>query len=65
MDLRCENKKHAEFGDGIISIKCSSRFCGAGSGVVVIHRWNALTGEQLETYRFRDPIPVGQKGTPA
>lgn len=61
MDLRCDNKKHAELEDGIISIKCSSRFCGAGTGVVVIHRWNVLTWERLPDQRFRDPISERRK----
>jgi hypothetical protein len=55
MDVRCQNKKHGEILDGVIEIKCSSRFCGAGSGVVVIHRWT-LTGERLDDKRFRDPV---------
>lgn len=55
MDLRCEAKKHGELDDGLVEIKCSSRFCGAGSGVVVIHRFDASTGELRETLRFKDP----------
>lgn len=55
MDLRCEHKKHGELGDGILAIKCRRPQCGAGPGVVVIHRWDALTGEFLDTQRFRDP----------
>jgi hypothetical protein len=56
MDLRCPNKKHGEVTDSSIEIKCSSRFCGAERGVVVIHRFNAQTGELVETLRFKDPI---------
>lgn len=56
MDLRCPNKKHGEVTDsGNLEIKCSSRFCGAGRGVVVIHRFNVKTGELVETLRFKDP----------
>jgi len=57
MDLRCEHKKHAELADGVFSIKCRQAFCGAGPGVVVIHRWT-LSGERLSDQRFRDPIPT-------
>lgn len=56
MDLRCEHKKHGEIVEGILEVKCSSRFCGAGAGVVVIHRWDVLNGERLNDKRFRDPI---------
>jgi hypothetical protein len=56
MDLRCESKKHGELPEpGVIEVKCDSRFCGAQRGVVVLHRFDALTGELLETKRFRDP----------
>lgn len=55
MDIRCDNKKHGEIEDGKISIKCSSRFCGAGIGVVIIHRWT-LSGERLPDKRFADPV---------
>lgn len=60
MDLRCRAKKHGELGDEFIEIKCSSRFCGAGPGVVVIHRFDAATGELRDTLQFKDP---GRKGS--
>lgn len=57
MDLRCENVKHAELSEpGVIEVKCRSRFCGVEKGVIVIHRFDTLTGELLETKRFREPI---------
>jgi len=61
MDIRCEHKKYAELSDGVLSIKCSSRFCKHESGVVVIHRWVAATGERLPDQRFRDPIIITKK----
>lgn len=68
MDLRCEHKKHGEIilgydGDVVvlIEIKCSSRFCGAGPGVVVIHRWDALTGARLEDKRFAVPTAIARQ----
>jgi len=65
MDIRCEHKKHGELADGILSVKCSSRFCGAGPGVVVLHRWDALTGAALPDKRFRDPgtVKVTKEGS--
>lgn len=60
MDLRCGAKKHGELDDGYVEIKCSSRFCGAGPGVVVIHRFDAATGDLRETLQFKDPIRKGR-----
>jgi hypothetical protein len=58
-DIRCDNKKFGELtDDGVIEVKCSSKFCGAAPGVVVIHRFDPLSGELVQTKRFRDPVPV-------
>jgi len=55
-DLRCEsNKLHGILNDGVIEIKCSSRFCGAGRGVAVIHKFSTRTGMLIATLRFKDP----------
>lgn len=56
MDIRCGNKKHGELIGEVLEIKCSSRFCGAGNGVVVIHRWAISSGECLSDKRYRDPV---------
>lgn len=61
MDLRCEAKKHGELDEGLIEVKCSSRFCGAGPGVVVIHRFDTATGELVDTRQFKDPIRNNRK----
>lgn len=59
MELRCSSKKHGELTDeGLFEVKCSSRFCGAGPGVVVLHRFNPQTGLIVKTLRFRDPGPI-------
>ncbi len=59
MELRCEHKKFGEVTeDGYIEVKCPSKFCGAAPGTVVLHRFSCLTGELIETKRFRDPGPV-------
>lgn len=55
MELRCDHKKHGELIEGVLEIKCSSRFCGQ-AGTVIIHRWDALTGERLPDRRFADPV---------
>jgi hypothetical protein len=56
MELRCENGiKFGDLNDGVIEVKCRSSRCGHGVGSVVIHRFDSLSGELLETKRFRDP----------
>jgi hypothetical protein len=59
MDLRCEFKKHAELVEGALEVKCRSALCGARGGVVVIHRFDALSGELLGTQRFAEPPEGG------
>jgi hypothetical protein len=64
MDLRCPAKKHAELltpstDEGVIEVKCRSRWCGAESGVVVTHQFNTSTGELMGTKKFRQPITGG------
>lgn len=40
---------------GLLEVKCSSKRCGAGNGVVVMHYFSTETGELKETRKFRDP----------
>jgi hypothetical protein len=54
-DLRCPAKLHGVLDNGVVEVKCSSRFCGAGQGVVVIHRFDGRTGDLVETLQFKDP----------
>lgn len=64
MDLRCPgNKKHGMIVGGLIEVKCDSRFCGARSGVTVLHRFNSSTGELVETQKFKDPGKEQKNGT--
>lgn len=55
-ELRCQAKLHARLGDHTIEVKCSSRWCGAKHGTVVLHKFDASSGELVETLRFRDPV---------
>ena len=58
-DLRCEFIKHAELiSPGVIEFKCRSKKCGHGPGIVVIHRFDAMTGEMIATNVYRDPERV-------
>lgn len=56
MELRCERGHlHAiVLPDGRLEVSCRSRFCGAGRGVVVLHRFNLRTGE-VTTRVYKDP----------
>lgn len=55
MELRCRSKLHGVLDDEIIEVKCGSKWCGAGPGRVVLHRFNRSTGELVETKLFKDP----------
>lgn len=56
MELRCPSKLHGILTeDGVVEVKCASRFCGHEAGTVVLHRFNAVTGELVNTVQFKDP----------
>lgn len=56
MDLRCESKLHGvAVAHNVIEISCNSRFCGASSDVLVLHKFNTLTGEVISTRRYKKP----------
>lgn len=46
--------------DHLLEIKCGSRFCGAGNGVVVLHTFDLMSGE-VHTRRFTDPLKKERK----
>lgn len=55
-ELRCNAKLHGIVVElGLIEIKCDSRFCGAGPGIAVLHRFDIATGDLVETKRFMNP----------
>lgn len=63
IEFRCpEGKLFGMLVDGLLEVKCQSKFCGHTAGVVVIHRFNLVTGETLETRHFRDPQTKTTKG---
>lgn len=53
-ELRCPSKMHGILMNGNIEVKCSSRFCGAAKGVVVLHTFDGDTGKLIGTERYRD-----------
>jgi hypothetical protein len=63
LDLRCPAKLHGRMvEDHSLEVKCDSRFCGAGRGVVVFHVIDVLEGKIIKTTKFQDPI---KKARPA
>lgn len=65
MDLRCDNG--ILFGviipeEDLIEVKCRSRRCGHGAGVVVLHRFSLRTGEMKGTLQFKDPAYRKEEG---
>lgn len=61
-DVRCGAKLHARLiSSTTVEIKCDSRFCGAGKGIVVLHTFDLHTGDMIGTRRFKAP-PIVQKG---
>jgi hypothetical protein len=63
IELRCGGNKvhgvllHPATG-GVVEVKCGSRWCGAGDGIVVLHQFSCLTGELLNSVRFREPSKI-------
>jgi hypothetical protein len=55
IDLRCPSKKHGSvIGKDVVEVKCNSRFCGARRGVIVLHRFNTVSGDLLDTKRYKE-----------
>lgn len=61
MQLRCESKLHGVLVDGLVEIKCSSRFCGSDGDTAVLHYFDPLTGELVKTKRFKEPATAFNK----
>jgi hypothetical protein len=55
IELRCDKRLHGVLtDDGVLEVSCRSSLCGHRDGVVVIHKFDAATGEFLGTSKFRD-----------
>jgi hypothetical protein len=54
-ELRCPSRLHGILMEGRLEVKCHSRRCGAGHGVIVLHYFDPLTSELMETRRFQEP----------
>jgi hypothetical protein len=53
-ELRCPNKLHGTMENGVIEVRCDSRWCGKRPGVIIIHRFS-VNGELIETLKFKNP----------
>lgn len=62
MEMRCEHKLHGIVVDGLVEVKCRSSLCGHKPGVVVIHKFDGLTGELVETKRYKDTPIINTEG---
>lgn len=65
-ELRCKgNILHglivSQYADGVIEVRCRSKFCGKEPGVIVLHRFDLSTGE-IETRRYSDPAKHTKDG---
>jgi hypothetical protein len=61
MEMRCGHKLHGVISGDYLEVKCSSSFCGAKPGVVVIHRFNSKSGDLVDTKQYRDTPIVKQE----
>jgi hypothetical protein len=73
-EIRCPARIHGIIRDGVFEVKCRSKHCGAGNGVVVLHSFDLLVeDDQLivpgtyTTRTFRDPTTkfINKKETAA
>lgn len=63
MDFRCPSSLHARLTEqGFVEVACKSRWCGKKPGIVVLHRFNAETGELVETLQFKAPPTPDKEG---
>ena len=61
-ELRCDKRLHGVLtDDGVLEVSCRSALCGHRDGVVVIHRFDASSGEFLSTKFYKDASEVGKE----
>ena len=61
-ELRCPSRLHAVItDDGLIEVKCRYDRCGASSEVTVLHLFDPISGELVETKKFRNPDSMFKK----
>lgn len=56
IELRCASGRLlGTLEDSAVEISCRSARCGKEPGVIVVHRFDAFTGELIDTRRFTQP----------
>lgn len=54
-ELRCPSRMHGILKEDMIEVKCRSKFCGASSFASVFHYFNPVTGELVQTKKYKEP----------
>jgi hypothetical protein len=61
-ELRCPSRILAVVTeDGLLEVKCSSKYCGAGNGTVVLHYFDLETLQLKETKTYNNPERLFRK----
>ena len=53
--IRCPSRIVGKIVDGRFEVKCRAKRCGASSGVIVLHYFDLLSGDLVQTRTFREP----------
>lgn len=55
VDLRCASRLHGVLvRQGVLEVRCQSRFCGKRKGVVILHQFELDTGKLIDTKEYKD-----------
>jgi hypothetical protein len=61
-EARCDHALHFIVVEDEIEVRCRSRFCGSGGGVIVLHYFDRNTFQLTRTVKLADPaIRLNQK----
>lgn len=63
MELRCPSRLFGIIAEGRFEVKCRSSRCGASKDVTVLHYFDPMTGELLETLKFDNAERLFRGGT--
>lgn len=55
VELRCTSRLHGVLRNGLVEIKCNSRFCGADKATIVFHYFQPNTGNLVKTAKYKNP----------
>lgn len=60
LELRCSGGLHGILDEGMIEVKCRHWACTRGNNVT-FHTFDTVTGELVETRRYKDPVKKEKK----